>query len=424
MARFFTVSINYAPEPTGFAPKATAFAEHLARQAHEVLVFTGFPFAPDWRRREEYRGRLFSRERKGNLAVHRVTHYIPRRPSSVVERLVMEGSFSVTAFAAMVAAMLGGPGRPDAVFYIGAQPALAMLARIVATLAGCPYFVRVTDLAAQAALDVGIVGRRLSRLLEAFEFAAYRKAAGAFVLCRSFEEVLAARGYPASRIHLIRDPTDLELIKPVPRNGGFRARYDIPAGAFVVMHAGSMGLKQGLMNVVAAANLTRDADIYWVLVGTGEARSELIDATRRDGLDRSVRFVPFQRDDELSGMFADADVLLLNQLSTVKDTAIPSKLLTYMASGRSVLAAVNPTSQAAEIVREANGGMLVVPEDPEALSASARWFMTQSGETLAAFAARNRAYAEEHFDQRRIVAAHEALMLKVIDAGSTSARTA
>ena len=75
MARFFIVSVNYAPEPTGFAPKATAFAEHLARQGHEVLVFTGFPFAPDWSRRAEYRGRLFSRERAGNLTVHRVTHY-------------------------------------------------------------------------------------------------------------------------------------------------------------------------------------------------------------------------------------------------------------------------------------------------------------------------------------------------------------
>ena len=65
---------------------------------------------------------------------------------------------------------------------------------------------------------------------------------------------------------------------------------------------------------------------------------------------------------------------------SVKDTVIPSKLLTYMAAGRPVLAAVNPGSQAAEILREADGGALVAPEDPEALSAAARWFMTQSRE--------------------------------------------
>lgn len=185
MARLFIVSINYAPEPSGFAPHATHIAEYLARQGHDVSVFTGFPFAPWWRRRPEDRGRLFSTERDGNVTIHRVTHYIPRRPSSVIQRVAMEGSFSVAGFVAMVAAMLG-KGRPDAVLYTGAQPAAAMLARILASLARCPYVVRITDLAAHAALDTGMAGRRLSRALEAFEFAAYRTAAGAIVLCDSF----------------------------------------------------------------------------------------------------------------------------------------------------------------------------------------------------------------------------------------------
>ena len=174
MARFFIISINYAPEPTGFAPKGTALAQYLAQQEHSVTVFTGFPFAPDWRRRPEDRGRLCSTERVGNLTVRRVTHFIPRRPSSVLQRVLMEASFSAAAFVAMLGTLFKPGGRPDAILYIGAQPAAAMLARIVAAVTGCPYFVNVTDLAARAALDVGIVGPRLSRLLEAFEFAAYR----------------------------------------------------------------------------------------------------------------------------------------------------------------------------------------------------------------------------------------------------------
>lgn len=424
MARFFIVSINYAPEPTGFAPKATALAEHLARQGHSVSVFTGFPFAPEWRRRAEDRGRFFSKERRSDVTVHRVTHYIARRPSSFLQRALMEGSFSAAAFVAILASLLKRNGRPDAVLYIGAQPAAAMLARIVSALAGCPYFVNVTDLAARAALDVGILGGRLSRILEAFELAAYRKAAGAGVLCRSFEEALVDAGYPRDRIHLLRDPTDLEQIRPVEPDGVFRARYGIPADACVVMYAGSMGRKQGLMNVLAAATRTRSANICWVLVGGGETHNELVETAGQHGLDAIVRFVPFQRDDELSAMFAAADVLLLNQIAAIKDTVIPSKLLTYMASGRPVLAAVNPTSQAAEILREAKGGALVAPDDPDALAAAARWFSTAHRETLARFGARNRAYAEEHFDQRKILAAHERIMLNTIRAASVSAPAA
>ena len=47
-------------------------------------------------------------------------------------------------------------------------------------------------------------------------------------------------------------------------------------------------------------------------------------------------------------MYADADVLLLNQKASVKDAVIPSKLLTYMSAGRPVIASVD-----AEVKRRA-----------------------------------------------------------------------
>ena len=110
-------------------------------------------------------------------------------------------------------------------------------------------------------------------------------------------------------------------------------------------------------------------------------------------------------------MFAAADVLLLNQLASVKDTVVPSKLLTYMAAGRPVLAAVSSSSQGAEILREANGGMLVAPDDPLALVLGAEALMSAGPLALAAMGARNRAYAEKHFDQRKILAEHESLIV-------------
>jgi colanic acid biosynthesis glycosyl transferase WcaI len=411
VARFFIVTINYAPEPSGFAPHAASLARHLARHGHQVSVFTGFPFAPYWHRRAEDRGRLFARERGADVTAYRLTHYIPRRPSSALQRVAMEGSFSASAFVAMAAAMLAS-GRPDAVIYIGAQPALAMIARILAAVIGRPYFVRITDLAARAALDVGIVGGRLSRLLEAFEFAAYRKAAGAMVLCRSFEDDLVKYGYPGSRIRVIANPIDLDHIRPVPRDAGFRQRYGIPADAFLIMHAGSMGLKQGLLHVVAAASLTRGRAIHWAFVGDGEVRRELVEATRARGLEGVVHFLPFQEEHELSAMFAAADALLVNQIRAVKDTLIPGKLLTYMAAARPVIVAANPQSQAAELLRKADGGLLIAPEDPEALAAAVRRFAEVDSETLASLGARNRAYAEQHFDQDKILAAHEQFMLE------------
>jgi glycosyltransferase involved in cell wall biosynthesis len=409
VARLFIISINYAPEPTGFAPHASALAAHLAGRGHDVSVFTGFPFAPVWHRRAEDQGRLYRVERKDGVTVYRLTHLIPRRPSSAVQRILMEGTFSLSALPATIAAAIRG-GRPDALLYIGAQPALAMLTRIIAALFGRPYFVNVNDLAARAALDVGIVAGPLYRLLDTFEFAAYRGAAGASVLCRAFEDALVEHGYPGDRIRLIRSPIDIEQIRPAVRDDRFRAAHGLPSDAFVIMHAGSMGKKQGLMNVVDAAAMTTGSRLRWVFVGDGEDKAALVDCVRRRGLEEIVRFVPFQRDEDMTAMFAAADVLLLNQLRAVKDTVIPSKLLTYMSAGRPAIAAVNASSQGAEILREADGGRIVAPEDPAALAEAARWFMALPPEQLSAFGARNRAYAEVHFDQRKILAAHEHFM--------------
>jgi colanic acid biosynthesis glycosyl transferase WcaI len=411
-------TLNYSPEPTGFAPHAAALAEYFAAHGHQVTVLTGFPFAPRWKRWAEYRGAFIQTKIENGVNLTRVSHFIPRQPGSSWQRMLMEASFCLAAFAAVGPRLLRRKTRPDAVLYIGAQPAIAMLARTIGWLSGAPYFVNINDLAAHAATDVGILRPgRLQRLLERFEFAAYLPAAGATVLCRAFAQALVARGYPADRTRVIRSPIDVERIRPVPFNPDHRRRLGIPADAFVVLSAGSMGLKQGLANVVEAARRQRDRgdrgrQICWVLVGDGETRADLEHAVSSQALGERVRVLPFQPEEQMSDMFAAADALLLNQLASVKDTVIPSKLLTYMAAGRPVLAAVNEASQGAEILVDAGGGLLVTPEDPDALVRGVESMMQTDTKVLAEMGKRNRLYAERHFDRRHILAEHESFILE------------
>jgi len=51
----------------------------------------------------------------------------------------------------------------------------------------------------------------------------------------------------------------------------------------------------------------------------------------------------------------------------VTDSVIPSKLLTYMASGRTIIASVNAASETARRINDASCGVVVTPEDPRAL---------------------------------------------------------
>ena len=279
--KLWILSLNYAPEPTGFAPHATALAEYLAKRGHNVTVVTGFPFAPRWERWPGYRRVFSSQAIENKVAVRWVSHFIPRRAGAMWQRVAMEASFCLAGAIVLAPKLLNRCDRPDAVLYIGAQPALAMLARWIGAVTRVPYFVNVNDLAAQAAADVGIVRSGwIQRLLKRIEFAGYLPSAGASVLCQSFAEALIAKGYPADRIRVIRSPIDLDLIRPLPLAAEYREALGLPAGAFVVLFAGSMGLKQDLVNVVESAHRARDrggksCPILWVLVGDGETRGRL-----------------------------------------------------------------------------------------------------------------------------------------------------
>lgn len=411
MPRLLILSLNYAPEPTGFAPHTTALAEHEASLGFAVTVVTGFPFAPRWARWPEYKGRIVCRERVNGVDIVRVSHFIPRQPGSALQRVLMEGSFAAGAFIALSRRILFGP-RFDLVLAVGAQPAVAWLARSIAALARIPYIVKITDLAAQAALDVGIVRNgTAAQTLASIELGAYRRACAAIVLCDAFANALVADGFPREAVHVIPDSVDLDAIQPDGDGARFRRHHHIDPGAFVVLYSGSLGLKQGLFDVVDAARLLapRSSDVQWVLIGEGETRKALRRRIADARLDDRVLLLPLQPERDLRDMFAASDLLLLSQLRAVKDTVIPSKLLMYMAAGRPVVAAVNTRSQAANLIREANGGVVVDPENAQAM-ADAVLTLLKRPQDRSAMARRNRVYAEQHFDRTAILSAQQAVI--------------
>ena len=396
------LSINYAPEPTGFAPHVTALCEFLVRAGCAVTVFTGFPFAPRWVRWPEYSKGYMQKEDVNSVSVVRLTHFIPRSPSRLIERCLMEGTFCLSALIGLIRYR----PRFDGVIYVGAQPSIAFLARGLAWLKNVRYGIFINDLATGAAADVGIIKHAwLQRLLHAFEYAAYRKASHAVVLCQAFKDALVADAFPEGRISIVRSPVNLEQIRPLPTNQGFRVLHGLGPDDFVVLFAGSMGLKQGMGNVIAAARLLTPScpRIKWILVGEGETRTQIEKSIQESELCETVFLLPFQPAAQMSAMFSAADVLLLNQLKSVKNTVVPSKLLTYMAAGRPVLAAVNAASQGAEIMREAQGGIVVLPEDPEALAEGVLELANLSSLGLSAMGQANRRYALEHFDESKIL---------------------
>jgi len=361
--RVLVLGTNYIPEKTAVAPFATGLCEHLVSQGHEVEIITAFPYYPEWRVWDGYRGRLHLKERIKNVALRRVWHYVPTQGSNLLQRLTHDLSFTLSAFFAGLFA-----GSSDVILCVCPPPTLALTAYFLSQIRKNPFVIVLTDLASDAAVATGIMKDGLfvgaARGLEGF---VYRKSDRIVCICRGFVERLTARGVAPSKLLLIHLWGDTHQVYPIAGATKFRAENQLAGQDFLVMHTGNMGKKQDLLNVVQAAELSQDLPhLVWLLVGQGEERAVLEEAINQRKL-RNIRLLPLQPAEGLAEMYSAADVLLVNQRAAIVDSVIPSKLLTYMAAGRPVLAAVSDESETARYIARAQCGLIVHPQDPKAL---------------------------------------------------------
>lgn len=409
--RILALGINYWPEETGIAVFNTGRCEYLAARGHEVTMCTGFPYYPQWRVDDRYRGRLFGRETRNGVRILRSYLYVPRR-ATTIRRIVHEASF----VASSAIRALGGR-RPDILLTESPPLALALSSIVLSRAWGIPYVFHVSDLQPDAAVDLGMLtSGPVTRVLYALERLAYRHAGLVATLTPAMRRRILAKGIAAERVTVFPDWTEPALFD-LPLEGGgaaARARLDLD-GAFLVVHAGNMGVKQGLDVVLGAAERSRtDRDLAYVLVGDGAMRRTLEDQARERKLG-NVRFLPLLATPLFHELLSAADLTLVTQQRVVADIAFPSKVRTLMAAGRPVVASVNASSEVAKVVGDAGAGVVVTPEDPQALLDSIL-ALRGGADRRRRMGIQGRAYARANWDPKGILPEMEQALLRVAGA--------
>ena len=141
---------------------------------------------------------------------------------------------------------------------------------------------------------------------------------------------------------------------------------------FVVMHAGNVGLAQGLNPVLDAAGRLRDLDaVRIVILGDGAARGQLESRVRELGL-RNVEFLPLVPKREAFAIMAAADLHLVSLVPGLKGCVVPSKTYGILAMGKPIVAAVDEGSEVDLVLRAARCGLRVDAGDAPAMAAAIR----------------------------------------------------
>jgi len=356
------VGINYFPEVTGIAPYTTGMAEGLAAFGHEVSVVTGLPHYPEWRIYDGYASRRIYRETLNGVTIERLRHHVPEKPSPR-GRILMEASFAKAVLATNF-------DRSSVVITV--SPSLLATAGIVAAarLRKLPVGVVVQDLYGKGVVETGAMGGKSAGMVNGLEARVLRAASGVAVIHDRFLTALDNAGVDPSAATVVRNWTHVGDTNDLTPHDSVevRRKYGWGADELVVVHAGNMGAKQGLENVVAAARLVTDelprGRVRFVLLGDGNQRRRLQECGQ--GIS-ALQFIQPLPDNEFRAVLQTADVLLVNEKPGVGDMAVPSKLTTYFMTGKPVVAATDSSSAAAGEVRAARAGVIVLPTDPHAL---------------------------------------------------------
>jgi len=392
--RIAVYSHYFVPEIGAPSARIHDLGREWVAAGESVHVATCFPNHPTGRLYPGYRSRFYAHEVIDGIDVHRHWTYITPNKGFVKKTI---GHVSLMPASWLAARRMP---RPDVI--IGTSPTFfaAIAAERVAAARGVPFVMEVRDLWPAVFVELGVLrNRALVRILERIELWLYRRAARVVTVTESFREDLIRRGVPPEKVVTIPNGANLSFWDARRDDGGLRDRLGLQ-GRFVALYIGAHGISQALRAVLAAAAALRDDPRVVILfVGEGAEKEQLVARAAAEKLD-NVRFLDPVGKDEVKQFYAMADACLVPLRDIpLFDTFIPSKMFEMLAMARPVVASVR--GEAAAILRDSGGALVVDPEDSAAIAAALRRLADDPalGERMGAA---GRAFVAEHYGRTKL----------------------
>lgn len=284
-------------------------------------------------------------------------------------RFVGRATNYVSYFAS--ATLAGGwARRPDVVMSLTDPPILGLAALAWARRWRVPFVFLCQDIFPEVArLLEDFRSPAVERVLERVNRVLVRQATRVVALGETMKERLVTlRGADPAKVAVIHNWADRAALGGGARESAFAREHGL-VDRFIVMHAGNLGLSQGLESLVeAAARLSADCpNLEVVFVGDGAKRGVLERRARDVGV-RNVRFLPFLPRERMRESYGAADLFVISLKAGLAGFIVPSKLYAILAAGKPYVAAVEEESEVAAITRQHNCGLLAPPGDAGALA--------------------------------------------------------
>lgn len=380
----------------------------LKKNGHQITVLTGIPNYPDGSYFKGYGVFKKRRENYHGVEVIRVP-LVPRRKGKKINLILNYFSF---AFFATLLAPFFCRGKFDVIFVFEPSPiTVGLPALLLKKIKRIPIFFWVQDLWPESLSATGAVrSERILSWVRGLARFIYKRCDRILVQSQAFIPSIEQMGIPRSVITYF--PNAAENIFNLGLDSNQTAELKLPDG-FKVIFAGNIGVSQSFETLLEAALMLKEHPIHWVIIGDGRQKTWLVEQVNIHGLSDRIHLIERKPVEEIPLYLNLADVLLVSlKRDPVFALTIPSKLQSYLACGKPIIASLD--GEAARIVEESGAGLASAAEDAKSLADNILAMYNMPLPLRKLMGERGRAYFENHFEKGRLLEQLESWMISTL----------
>ena len=365
-------------------------------EGHDITVIAGNLDGPAAVKRPEYRGKIVKRKIQDGVEVFRC-NVSESYNKSFLGRLWAYFSFVISG---TYAGLFKVTGKYDVILVTSPPLFVGIIAYILAIFKRTPFVFEVRDLWPESAIDTGIITNRyIIKFAYWFERFVYRRAALINVLTPAFYRALIEKKQVSpNKLIEIPNAADFDMADDLISSMDverFRAEQGWD-NRFVITYVGAHGVANGLHQIVETAELLKDTNVLFLLVGDGMKKKELQEMVKNRKLSNVVFKSPVPKKEVLRYVMASdmgASVLIKND--TFK-TVYSNKTFDYMSCKKPIFMAIDGVSR--ELLEQADAGVFVDPENPKDFADKVRTYI-DNPEKIKRQGENGYRFAKDNFDR-------------------------
>lgn len=365
-------------------------------KGHTVTVIAGMMHYNGKEKKQEYKGKYFVRKKQGPVNVVRC-HVSEAYNKNFLGRLWGYFSFMFSSFYAGIFIV---KGNFDAVIVTSPPLFVGVSGYFIALLRRRPFVFEVRDLWPESAIATGVLTNgMIIKIAYWVEHFIYKKARMINVLTPAFFNTLRDKNkVPVHKLIMIPNAADFSLSDNLLTSfdrEGFRKQHNLE-GKFVITYVGAHGLANKLEQLIDAAELLKDTNVLFLLIGQGMEKERLMQLANDRRTD-NIRFLDSVPKKEVFCyiLASEMGTSVLKRVDTFK-TVYSNKTFDYMSCKKPILMAIDGVSR--ELVEQAGAGTYVEPENAPEFSRVIREYLNNP-QKLVQEGNNGYKYAKENFDR-------------------------